>query len=272
MTPDGDRAATGNDRDRLELRRILEDLISGSIDIEVAASRLAGAKSDDIGFARLDPDRADRTSLPEIVYAPGKSTEQLLQILNRMRETAGLGIASRVSSELARTLASSLPDGDWFPEARIFALGDPRDPIPEEGSVAVITAGTSDIPVAEEACVLMELLGIGVDRFFDVGVAGMHRLATVIPEIRQCTVCVVVAGMDAALPSVVGGLFRGPVIGVPTSTGYGTSFGGVSALLAILNSCSPGVVGVNIDNGVGAAAAAIRSLRSGPPGGGGAAV
>lgn len=244
-----------------EVRGILHDLVSGAVDIDGAVDRLTRTGYIDLGFARLDPRRDARSVLPEIVFGQGKTGEQLAVILRRLHRTSGLAVASRIDASTAGRLADALPDGTYHETARIFALGEPRAAGPDDGVVAVVTAGTSDIPVAEEAAVVLELMGTEVRRYFDVGVAGIHRLAGVIDGIRECAACIVVAGMDAALPSVLGGLLRGPVIGVPTSTGYGAAFGGVSGLLSILNSCSPGVVAVNIDNGVGGAAAALRVVR-----------
>jgi NCAIR mutase (PurE)-related protein len=244
------------------MKKLVEALASGKITPEEAMRSLEDSEVADIGFARVDYSRGERQALPEVVFAQGKEPGEVLRIMKVLLEKSGLAIASRVDTGTADVLLKEIPAGTWHGKAGVFTAGElSRDEGEPGGSVAVLTAGSSDIPVAEEAAVILETMGIPVSRFYDVGVSGLHRLGGVVGDIRKATVCVVCAGMDAALPSVVGGLFRGPVIAVPVSTGYGTAFGGVAALLSCLNSCSPGITVMNIDNGVGAAAAALRILR-----------
>ncbi len=251
-----------NDR---RLEELLAAVARGKITPGDALQSLRDSAGENLGFARVDHSRGERQVLPEVVFAQGKEPGEVLCIMQVLFERSGLAIASRVDIETSLLLREEMPEGVWHEKARIFVAGS-GTPDREDGtgSVALLTAGSSDIPVAEEAGVILETLGVRVARFFDVGVSGIHRLGGVVDEIRQASVCIVCAGMDAALPSVVGGLFRGPVIAVPVSTGYGTAFGGVTALLSCLNSCSPGVTVMNIDNGVGAAAAALRILRGSP--------
>lgn len=205
---------------------------------------------EDLGHARVDHHRELRTGLPEVILAEGKSIGQVVEIANAMIAAGSRTIITRVQSEDASRLLDVFPEAEWHAHGRLVAV-DPQ-PVERVAGVAVITGGTSDIPVAEEAAVTAELMGNAVDRYFDVGVAGLHRLLAVLPQLARCRVVVAVAGMDGALPSVTAGLVSAPVIAVPTSTGYGAAFGGVSALLTMLNSCAPGVSAVNIDNGFGA--------------------
>ncbi len=214
--------------------------------------------SESIDFAKIDFDREERTGTPEIIFGEGKTTEQIETIIKKMRERKSLVIASRIHSDPAACLKISFPEGIYHPEARIFSISPQKTEKIGRGEIAVLAAGTSDLPVAEEACVTASLLGNQVQRYYDVGIAGLHRLLREIPRIREASVLIVVAGMEGALPSVVAGLVKCPVVAVPTSVGYGTGLGGISALLTMLNTCSPGVTVVNIDNGVGAAVAAHR--------------
>lgn len=214
----------------------------------------------DLGFARVDLDRERRTGDPEVVYADGKTPEQVVAILRRLHEEhpARAVLATRVSAEAAARVAAELPTAVHDAEARAVTLG----PLPApQGRVCVVAAGTSDGPVAAEAALTCRVHGAGVERITDVGVAGIHRLMAVRDRLDDADCLIVVAGMEGALPSVVGGLVGVPMIGVPTSVGYGASFGGLAALLAMLNSCAPGVTVVNIDNGYGAGVAAARIAR-----------
>ena len=214
---------------------------------------------DDIGFARVDLQRRSRQGTAEVVYGEGKTAAQIAAILASLRDHAQLpALVTRIDAEKAAEVAKSLgADFAYFPEARLGRLGGNR-PCDGIGAIAVATGGTSDIPVAEEAALVAEALGNRVVRLYDVGVAGLHRLLACIDELRAARVVVAVAGMEGALPSVIGGLVDSPVIAVPTSVGYGSSFGGVTALLAMLNSCAAGVSVVNIDNGFGAGFLASR--------------
>lgn len=248
--------------DNESLKRLTEALKRAEVGAEEALRLLRDQATLDMGFARLDSARGVLRYFPEVVLARGKSAEEVVSIVGRLHRETGFAVASRVEAEHAKPLMDEFPRGEYHPRAMVFAVGKPEvERMEDEGSVGLVTAGTSDNGVAEEAGVILELLDVEVGRYYDVGVAGIHRLEKVLPELRQADVLVVCAGMDAALPSVVGGLFAGPLIAVPTSVGYGTAFGGVSALLSMLNSCSPGVCVTNIDNGVGAAAAAVRVLR-----------
>jgi len=245
-----------------KLEELLTAVAQGEITPGDALQSLRDFSGENLGFARVDHSRGERQTLPEIVFAEGKKPCDVLRIMQSLFDRTGMAIASRVDSEVSRLLLENFPYGAFHEDARVFTVGECSvEPVENEGSVAVLTAGTSDIPVAEEACVVLEMLDVSVSRFFDVGVSGIHRLGGVVDEICSASVCIVCAGLDAALPSVVGGLFRGPVVAVPVSTGYGAAFAGVSALLSCLNSCSPGVCVMNIDNGIGAAAAALRVLR-----------
>jgi pyridinium-3,5-biscarboxylic acid mononucleotide synthase len=217
---------------------------------------------DEEGFANLDYGRTRRTGVPEVVFCQGKLPVQVTEILGRLAAAEGRALATRASQEMADAVLAAHPTALWHSSARILTLGfDP--PACEEDSpyVAVVTAGTTDIPVAEEAALTLEFLGRCVKRTYDVGVAGIHRLFNRLDVLRGAKVVIAVAGMEGALPSVTGGLVDCPLIAVPTSIGYGASFGGLAALLAMLNSCSPGVVVVNIDNGFGAAIHAHKILR-----------
>jgi len=214
----------------------------------------------DLGFARVDVDRAARTGDPEVVYGAGKTPDQIVAILRALHDKhpERAVLATRLSSEALDVVAEALPDAEIDLVARAVTLG----PLPQtHGTVAVVAAGTSDAPVAAEAALTVRVHGAAVDRIDDVGVAGLHRLLGVRDRLAEADCLVVIAGMEGALPSVVGGLTGVPLVAVPTSVGYGASLGGVAALLAMLNSCAPGVTVVNIDNGYGAGVHAARVAR-----------
>jgi NCAIR mutase (PurE)-related protein len=214
----------------------------------------------DLGFARVDTDRQRRCGFPEVVFGAGKTPKEVVGIAVVLVETHGLFLASRVTAEHYEALAAVFPDARWNERARCLSVE--RMPMPRRGgTVGVVCAGTSDLPVAEEAAVTLEFFGNRVLRVHDVGVAGIHRLLAVRDKLESCSVLIVVAGMEGALPSAVAGLTSKPVIAVPTSVGYGASFGGLAALLGMLNSCGSGVTVVNIDNGFGAAYAAAQINR-----------
>ena len=215
--------------------------------------------TDDLGFARVDLQRMDRQGAAEVVYGEGKSASQIAAILSSLKKHGQLpALVTRLDAEKARRVGKTLGASfSYFPQARLGRAGENR-PCDGTGTVAVACAGTSDIPVAEEAALVAEALGNRVVRLYDVGVAGLHRLLSHLEELRSASVIVAVAGMEGALPSVIGGLVDAPVVAVPTSVGYGASFGGVAALLAMLNSCAAGVCTVNIDNGFGAGFLASR--------------
>jgi len=234
-----------------EIEKLLRDVKSGQTGIEEALDSIKSLPYTDLGFARIDNHREIRTGYPEIIYCAGKSVEQVKEIFEVMEERENNIIGTRADQERYEAVRTNCPDAVYYPMARIISLQKKKPEIPES-MIAVITAGTSDIPVAEEAAITAELLGNNVLRIYDAGVAGIHRLVDKLPEIRKCRVVIVIAGMEGALASVVGGLIDKPVIAVPTSVGYGASFGGISALLAMLTSCSTGITVVNIDNGFGA--------------------
>lgn len=238
------------DRERVEA--LLRDLKAGKITVGKAMEALRDLPYEDLGFAKLDSHRDLRRGFPEVILCLGKTPERIVEIAQRMSASHDLVIATRASPDVARRLKRDL-DGKqvvFHEAASIVSIGGP--PEASRGSVVVVTAGTSDIPVAEEAGVTAELMGCKVTRLYDVGVAGVHRLLEHRDLLRQAQVIVVVAGMEGALPSVVAGLVEAPVIAVPTSVGYGASFDGMAALLGMMNSCAPGVAVVNIDNGFGA--------------------
>jgi NCAIR mutase (PurE)-related protein len=234
-----------------EVEKLLKDVKNGETSIEDALEVLKNFPYTDLGFARIDNHREIRTGYPEIIYCAGKSVEQVREIFRAMSDRENNIIGTRANQEMYEAVIAILPDAVYHREARIISLQKKKAVAPET-RIAVITAGTSDIPVAEEAAITAELLGNNVLRIYDAGVAGIHRLVDKLPEIRSCRVIIVIAGMEGALASVVGGLVDKPVIAVPTSVGYGANFGGISALLAMLTSCSSGVTVVNIDNGFGA--------------------
>lgn len=233
------------------IEKLLHKVKNGEKSIEEALNDLRDFPYSDLKFARIDHHREIRTGYPEIVYCAGKTTEQVISIFRSMSESENNIIGTRANEDMFIAVKSFLPDVVYYKTARVLSVRK-KELQPSRSPIAVITAGTSDIPVAEEAAVTAELLGNNVLRVFDAGVAGIHRLVDKLPEIRKCRVIIVIAGMEGALASVVGGLVDKPVIAVPTSVGYGANFGGLSALLAMLTSCSAGVTVVNIDNGFGA--------------------
>ncbi len=218
----------------------------------------------DLGFARVDTDRRRRCGFPEVIFGMGKTPEQVAGIARVILENEQVVLVSRATEEQWRAVAAHLPDARWHAAARCITVERAKLPV-LEGHIAVICAGTSDLPIADEAAVTLEIFGNRVERFTDVGVAGIHRLLAVRENLESANVIIVVAGMEGALPSAVAGLVSKPVIAVPTSVGYGASFGGVAALLGMLNSCGSGVTVVNIDNGFGAAYAAAQINRLAQP-------
>jgi NCAIR mutase (PurE)-related protein len=239
---------------------MLQRVRDGGLRPEDAMERLANLPYEEAGFAKIDHHRRLRTGLPEVIYAAGKTAEQVGEIFFRMAAMGGDVLATRADEAAFAAVKSLVPEAQYHSVARIIAL---RQAPPAEGggAVAVLCAGTSDLPVAEEAAVTAEVMGGEVRRIYDVGVAGLHRLLAQREMLREAEVVIVCAGMEGALPSVVGGMVGAPVIAVPTSVGYGAAFGGVAALLGMLNSCSPNVTVVNIDNGFGAAYVASMILR-----------
>jgi NCAIR mutase (PurE)-related protein len=235
--------------DPLQLRALLEKVKAGQVSVDAAEGQLAALPVSELDIATIDTHRALRQGFPEVIYGEGKTAEQVVAIFERMAQGSAPVLATRLSPEKAEALKVAFPQGEHQALARCFALRRPVKPL---GAIAVVTAGTSDLPVAEEAAFTAGLLGCEVVRVVDVGVAGVHRLLRKREEIARTKVAVVVAGMEGALPTAVGGLVGIPVVAVPTSVGYGAHLGGVAALLGMLNSCSPNVAVVNIDNGFGA--------------------
>ena len=238
------------------LKSILEQVQNGCIQIDAALKELKHLPYEDLGYARLDHHRYLRTGVPEVIYCEGKSIQQIQGIVRRLDRNHSNILGTRANPEIFQAVQEVADTCTYHEVARIVVVS-PK-PVQKEGHIAVVCAGTSDLPVAEEAVVTAEVLGSRVERFYDVGVAGIHRLLDIREYLLKANAVVVVAGLEGALASVVGGLVSCPVIRVPTSIGYGTSFGGIAALLSMLNSCAPGVTVVNIDNGFGAACHAHR--------------
>jgi len=246
---------------RNRLLELLASVERGSLSVEQACEHLAKLPFEDVGHARIDHHRVLRSGLPEVIYAAGKTPAQTAEIFTRMVAAGSDVLATRVDESTADAVLSVVPSATYHPQARALSL---RQSSASEmtGHVAVVCAGTSDLTVAEEAAITAELFGSRVTRLYDVGVAGIHRLLAVREQLNDAQAVIVCAGMEGALPSVVGGLVGVPVIAVPTSVGYGASFQGATALLGMLNSCSPNVTVVNIDNGFGAAYTATLIARA----------
>ncbi len=244
-----------------QLRKILGDVEGGKLSADDALDRVKHLPFDDLGFARVDHHRQLRLGFPEVIFGEGKTPEQITAIAERLRDAGQNVLVTRISPEGAAIVQRKIPGIQHDPVARTATL-TVEEPHPEtHGRILLIAAGTTDLPVAEEAARTLEAFGQPHDRLYDVGVSGLHRLMANKEKLTAASVLIVVAGMEGALPSVVGGLVDRPVIGVPTSVGYGASFGGLAALLGMLNSCAAGVVVVNIDNGFGAAVAASMINR-----------
>lgn len=242
------------------LLAMLKQVERGLTTPEEAMRQLSHLPYEDAGFAKIDHHRPLRIGLPEVIYAAGKTPEQVAEIFFRMARAGGDVLATRADEAAASAVLTLVPEASYSKTARAIFLRQ-SDSANPKGRVAVLCAGTSDLPVAEEAAVTAELMGARVDRMYDVGVAGLHRLLSQQPVLRLADAVVVCAGMEGALPSVVGGLVGVPVIAVPTSVGYGAAFQGLAALLGMLNSCSPNISVVNIDNGFGAAYIASMIAR-----------
>jgi NCAIR mutase (PurE)-related protein len=237
---------------------LLQDVAAGRLDVTDALKRLSFNPTESLPFATIDHHRALRQGYPEVVFASGKTVEQVLAITERIAEHGEGFLVTRLAPEMIEPLRERFPGVELNALGRTAYLAPATPPPTGQGTILIVTAGTSDLPVAEEAAVTAKALGNRVERLTDVGVAGLHRLLARSDLLADAAVIIVVAGMDGALPSVIGGLVAVPVIAVPTSVGYGASFGGVAALLTMLNSCASGITVVNIDNGFGAAYAASR--------------
>ncbi|MBS1828031.1 MAG: nickel pincer cofactor biosynthesis protein LarB [Acidobacteria bacterium] len=236
--------------DQEQLRQLLENVKTGAVDVDAALDRMRHMPFEDLGFAKVDHHRAIRNGAPEVIFGKGKAPQHVLAIAEKLMERGANLLVTRAEPAAAELLKARFPEGEHFPLSGAFRLWRDKT-MRGKGKLAVICAGTSDIPVAEEAQVTAEVMGNEVVAIHDVGVAGIHRLIHNLDKLREAKVCVVVAGMEGALPSAVGGLVASPVIAVPTSIGYGASFNGLAALLGMLNSCASNVTVVNIDNGFG---------------------
>jgi len=234
------------------LKNLLKNVKLGRVSIEEAFHQLKSLPFEDLGHTRLDHHRSLRKGFPEVIWGEGKTSEQILSIMKRMKEKGQNILVTRLDEKKAKTIRGVFPKCKYHPLSRVLTYLTHPVEITGKGMILVITAGTTDIPVAEEAALTARFMGNRVETLYDVGVSGIHRLLSEREKLEKARVLIVVAGMEGALPSVIGGLVSQPVIAVPTSVGYGASFGGIAALLSMLNSCAAGVAVVNIDNGFGA--------------------
>lgn len=248
--------------DRNSLSKLLEQVRDGEVSVETACEMFKRLHVEELGFASIDHHRAVRLGFPEVIYGEGKTPEQIIGIFRSLIQRQDTVLATRVDMEKAFRVKEHVPELEHNELARTLIYRKRKENATIGGLILVLAAGTSDLPVAEEAKVTAQAFGGNVETIYDVGIAGIHRLLMHYDKLTQASVIIVVAGMEGALPSVVGGLVDRPVIATPTSVGYGASFGGLAALLGMLNSCAPGVVVVNIDNGFGAAYAACAIVRS----------
>ena len=242
--------------DILHLKKLLQEVQSSQITIQGAVQQLRTLPYEDLGFASIDHHRSLRQGFPEVIFCEGKTKAQIIGIARKLLKNTSSLLATRVPPDVARGLKQLNRRAVYHQTGRILAMNDKKRSL--KGNIAILTAGTADIPVAEEARVTAEVMGSRVQTLYDIGVAGLHRLLDRQDVLRRARVLVVVAGMDGVLPSVVGGLMACPIVAVPTSQGYGASFGGLAALLTMLNACSSGIGVVNIDNGFGAGCLAHR--------------
>ncbi|MCR4600133.1 MAG: nickel pincer cofactor biosynthesis protein LarB [Clostridia bacterium] len=243
----------------MELRELLEKLKDGSLSIDDAIENINAAGYTDMGFAKLDTSREQRSGFPEVIFCSGKTDEYLVSIYRKMVENDGRAFGTRATAHQFGLVKAEISSAEYDPVSRILKV----DPVRQEGAgcIAVVSAGTADIPVAEEAAQTAEYFGARVERIYDVGVSGIHRLLSQTDRIRSANCVIAVAGMEGALASVIGGLVKNPVIAVPTSVGYGANLQGLSALLTMINSCANGIAVVNIDNGYGAGYIATQINR-----------
>jgi len=248
--------------DRNSISKILEQVRDGELCVEDACEKFKGLHVEEMGFASLDHHRALRLGFPEVIYGEGKTSDQIIRIFDSLILKQDTVLATRVDEEKSLTVMTRIEGLEYNPLARTLLYQKIEKEPAKEGLVLIVAAGTSDLPVAEEAKVTAHAFGVMVETIYDVGIAGIHRLFRHYEKLKKASVIIVVAGMEGALPSVVGGLVDKPIIATPTSIGYGASFGGIAALLGMLNSCAPGVMVVNIDNGFGAAYAASIIVRS----------
>jgi NCAIR mutase (PurE)-related protein len=247
--------------DRSRLAQLLTAVSTQQVDVPTALGELSQLPFSDLEYARVDHHRALRMGMAEVVFAPGKSPEQIAGVAQRLIAAGQDVLVTRLEASVFAQVSLRVPELVYREQARTASFQVAPRALTNEVRVAIVTAGTSDVPVAEEAIETLRMAGIGCRRFFDVGVAGLHRLLAVMPELSRAEALIVIAGMEGALPSVVGGLVGAPVVAVPTSVGYGTALAGFTALLGMLTSCASGVTVVNIDNGFGAAMAVMRQLK-----------
>ena len=242
---------------RHKIQAVLQNLEKGNLDIQQALDQIIGVESNE--FSTLDTSRQERTGLPETIFGLKKTTEQLLHLVQQLNDYGQTALVTRVDGTKAQALCERFPDAEYSREGNCFLLHPPTPKSIDQ--VGILCAGTSDLPVLEEARLSLKSTGHIAKTFVDIGVAGLHRLLSRTDEINECQVLLVIAGMEGALASVAGGLFSAPIIAVPTSVGYGAHLGGIAPLLGMLNSCAPGVSVVNIDNGYGAAIVAARIME-----------
>jgi hypothetical protein len=248
--------------DRARLTQLLEAVSARELDVASALAELSHLPFSNLEFARVDHHRALRSGMPEVVFAPGKTPDHIAGVARRLIDAGQNVLITRLTPETFSAASTIVPELTYRAAARTaFWEATPRQ-LTDESDVAVVTAGTSDIPIAEEAIETLRMAGIGAHRMYDAGVAGLHRLLALVPELQRARAIIVIAGMEGALPSVVGGLVGAPVYAVPTSIGYGSALSGFTALLGMLTSCASGVTVVNIDNGFGAAMAVVRQFRA----------
>jgi pyridinium-3,5-biscarboxylic acid mononucleotide synthase len=245
--------------DNNKIKKLLASVKDGSVPVEEALRKLKHLPYEDISFARVDHHRHLRQGVPEVIFASGKTVEQVVKIAHAMHKQSGSFLITKASIKIYNSL--KIKGAVFYPDSGVIIKGEEKK---KKGNILVLTAGTSDVPVAEEAALTASFLGSSIETVYDVGVAGLHRLMDASVRLQKARVIIVAAGMEGALPSVVGGLTASPIIAVPTSTGYGTSLGGLTALFAMLNSCVPGIAVMNIDNGFGAGCLAhkINTLGS----------
>jgi NCAIR mutase (PurE)-related protein len=247
-----------------DLKRLLGAVADGDITPEAALEKLKYLDFQPVGnFAKIDHHRRLRTGFPEVIWGQGKTTEQIIEIMRAMQSRSSVVMATRIAPEVGGQILAKIPEANYYKLAQICAINQEHNQPRRHGIISIISAGTADLPVAEEAAITAELCGFQVKRLWDVGVAGIHRLLSHQHLLAEANVLIVVAGMEGALPSVVAGLVDCPVIAVPTSIGYGASFNGLAALLSMLNSCAAGVAVVNIYNGFGAGILAGQIMRAG---------
>ncbi|MCX6591292.1 MAG: nickel pincer cofactor biosynthesis protein LarB [Acidobacteria bacterium] len=237
--------------DSNQIRTLLEQVKDGGVSVDQAVDKMRHLPFEDLGFAKVDHHRALRSGMPEVIFGQGKTPEQIAGIAQNLLDRSANVLATRVSPEAAAYVLAAIPEAEHFPLSRIVRVWRDREE-KGKGTIAVVCAGTADLPVAEECRITAEMMGNKVDAITDVGVAGIHRLFANLDRLRAARVICAVAGMEATLPTAIGGLVSVPIIGVPTSVGYGAHFNGLAALLSMLNSCATGVTVVNIDNGFGA--------------------